>query len=167
VIVMSQGPAISYNSGETFGYFLGVIFDPIFYVACSADGNTIIIGGWPWVSPDGGQTIYEINGPFGTPYISKPSMCSADGRTLGFLDSGIYLSLPLPSQPTAISATISNGVPKFTLKGQPGYTFVVQASTDLISWSNIATVVNTNGTVPFVDPASASFGARFYRAILP
>ena len=66
-------------------------------------------------------------------------MSSSDGNTLATLDSYndlIYLSLPPPSQPSALSvpAYSSQGVPTFQLTGQAGYTYIIEASTDLVNW---------------------------------
>jgi hypothetical protein len=52
------------------------------------------------------------------------------------------------------------------LTGQPGYTYAVQASTNLINWEYIATFINTNGTVPFTDPSSTNYNERYYRVLL-
>ncbi len=136
----------------------------------SADGHTLIIGGYSGieVSPDTGTSWYQVN----PPYLAGSVMASADGNTLAILDRDndlIYLSQPFPSRPFALSlATNSvNGLPVFQLTGQSGFYYIVQASTNLINWSNIATLANTNGVVSFTDPASTNFNRRFYRAVAP
>jgi hypothetical protein len=139
-------------------------------VACSADGKTILLAAYRGaaVSPDTGASWYNVNGPPTLSYGTVRS--SADGKTLGELSFGtIYLSLPPPSQSSALSvaANPSNGLPTFQLTGQPGYSYAVQASTNLVDWTNISLVVNTNGTVPFTDPASTNYNQRFYRAVTP
>jgi hypothetical protein len=58
-------------------------------------------------------------------------------------------------------------LPVFQLTGQPGYSYSVQASTNLANWTNIAILVNTNGTILFADPASTNYNQMFYRAIAP
>jgi hypothetical protein len=120
------------------------------------------------VSPDTGNTWYEANAP-GNDFEVAEVMCSADGNTLAMFPNGtLYLSLPPPSQPSALSvATISsNGMPTFELTGQPGYTYIVQASTNLINWEYVATFINTNGTVPFTDADSPNYSQRYYRVVL-
>ena len=48
--------------------------------------------------------------------------------------------------------------------GFPGMTNIVQASTNLTSWTSIFT--NTAGVYDFTDSSASSYGNRFYRAIL-
>jgi hypothetical protein len=81
----------------------------------------------------------------------------------------IYLSIPPPGQPLTLSVATnaSGGSPLFQLTGESGYNYTVQASTNLVNWTNIVSVVNTNGMVPFTDPASANYKQRFYRAVAP
>jgi hypothetical protein len=139
-------------------------------VACSADGQTILLAayGGAAVSPDTGGSWYYVNGPYSLSSGSVRS--SADGKTLAELSFGsIYLSTPPPSQPSSLSETtsISNGWPVFQLTGQAGYTYDVQASTNLSNWTTIAVLVNTNGVVPFSDPAATNYNQRFYRAVAP
>jgi hypothetical protein len=139
-------------------------------VDCSASGETIILTAYCadiLVSPDTGNSWYAANTPHGFDGVGVKS--SADGKTLAiFSDGSLFLSLPPPSLPSALSvATISsNGLPTFELSGQPGYTYTVQASTNLINWEYVATFINTNGTVPFTDPDSPNYSQRYYRVVL-
>jgi len=96
-------------------------------------------------------------------------MSSADGNTLAVFNGTIYLSKPPPTQPftLAVATIASNGVPTFNLTGQAGYSYFVQASSDLINWATIANLMNTNGTVPFTDPAGTNYAQRFYRIVVP
>ena len=59
----------------------------------------------------------------------------------------------------------AGGSPTFTLSGQPGYEYFIQVSPDLINWSTITTLMNTNGIVSFTDPGYSGYNQRFYRAI--
>jgi len=65
-----------------------------------------------------------------------------------------------------------NGAPQFTVQGQPGFSYVIEATTNLLSppalipWQPI----HTNGTFgdgqfQFTDPDSTLFPHRFYRAV--
>jgi len=137
-------------------------------VACSADGKTILVTQWfqTSVSPDTGKTWYTANAPYIAAYGTYNS--SANGGTLAILAYGtLYLSFPPPTESSHISVTTSDDVQNFSLSGQPGYTYIIQASTNLTAWTNIAIIVNSNGTVPFTDPDSTNYGQRFYRAIVP
>ncbi len=54
----------------------------------------------------------------------------------------------------------------FTLVGQTGQTNEIDASTNLLTWTPLGTVVNTNGTLTFTDLTAANYPGRFYRALV-
>jgi hypothetical protein len=58
---------------------------------------------------------------------------------------------------------LGDGLFHFTINSPAGAVLTVQASTNLVNWTQIAVVTNTTGTMDFADPASASFPRRFYR----
>lgn len=72
------------------------------------------------------------------------------------------------SQPFTLSITTnrSNGLLVCQLTGQPAY-YTVQSSSDLLNWTTIAYLANTNGAVNFVDPNSTNYPCQFYRATSP
>jgi hypothetical protein len=165
--------ALSTNGGSSWSNYYSEPF--IFSVACSEDAKVIILitTEYPVIqaSPNTGGTWYSANYP-GSGFENQVMsiMCSADGKTLAVFGNGaIYVSLPPPSEPSALSVatSTSNGLPSFQFTGQPGYTYVVQASTNLANWTNIATIVNSNGTVPFTDPDSTNYEQRYYRTVVP
>ena len=169
IAVAGFGTEISIDGGASWGF--DNVAPPTYpgNIAMSADGHQLVLTGdqgyYIYVSPDAGYTWYRAN----FPYINSVVMSSADGNTLAAFNGSIYLALPPPSQPLALSAatTTSNGMPIFQLTGQAGYSYTVQVSCDLLDWTNLATVVNTNGTVQFTDPASTNCKQRFYRAVAP
>ena len=55
----------------------------------------------------------------------------------------------------------------FQLSVPVGITYVILASTDLQTWTPIATNVATNGNVVFTDTAATNYPCRFYRAMVP
>ena len=65
--------------------------------------------------------------------------------------------------PTVSGLGFSNGQPSFLIGGAAGFTYIVQASTNLVNWNNIYT--NPPGSLPlnWADPATNSFFLRFYR----
>jgi len=106
---------------------------------------------------------------------------SAGSHTLGFrLDTftniqtsaivtNVTLGLMGVSQPFSLLVTtnVSDGLRVFQLIGQPGFTYTVEASTNLLDWNPIALLINTNGTVRFVDSNQTNAPQRFYRAVVP
>lgn len=61
----------------------------------------------------------------------------------------------------------TNSVPLLKLTGASNFTYMVQFSTNLTSWTPVATLVNSNGISYFADPAVTNSGRRFYRALSP
>lgn len=61
-------------------------------------------------------------------------------------------------------ARLGNGQFHVRLDGITGRTNVVQASTDLVTWTPVLT--NSAGLYDFTDPDSSSYPFRFYRAVL-
>ncbi len=64
-------------------------------------------------------------------------------------------------------ARMTNGQFGFTLQSEPGLRCDILATTNLAlpisAWTNLATLTNVIGTVPFLDPAT-NLNRRFYRA---
>jgi len=46
----------------------------------------------------------------------------------------------------------------------PAGTYIIQASTNLLNWTSIATTNVSNGVLDFSDPNGSNFIQRFYRA---
>jgi hypothetical protein len=59
---------------------------------------------------------------------------------------------------------LPSGQFQFTLSGDAGAIYTIEASTDLVNWTQITNVVNSSGAVPIVDPDAANRSHRFYRA---
>jgi hypothetical protein len=76
------------------------------------------------------------------------------------------VTVSVPARPTLGMPGMTNGQCGFWLNGDPGPDYTVQTSTNLTSWSSVATV--DTPTLPYfwADTNSAAFPARFYRAIL-
>ena len=51
----------------------------------------------------------------------------------------------------------------FQFSVQPGFTYVIMASSDLANWTPISTNVAQANTILFADPAASNFPSRFYR----
>ena len=55
---------------------------------------------------------------------------------------------------------------RFTLLGEAGRTYAIQASIDLKHWETVTSLFNSTGTNQFMEPATNS-KPRFYRAMTP
>jgi hypothetical protein len=107
----------------------------------------------------------NIRNPTFTPdvadlYIFRLQASNAAGaiciRTLAFT------ATPAPPRILAASLVWTNGQFSFTLQSQPGSAVEIQASTNLVDWTSLATLTNETGTLPFTDP-DKTFTRRFYR----
>ena len=82
-----------------------------------------------------------------------------------FYRARIYTgSLPAPAIRVDGSAGFQGGEFGFNLNGVAGQTVVIEASTDLASWSGLATNLLGAGPLYWSDPEATNFLARFYRA---
>jgi hypothetical protein len=62
---------------------------------------------------------------------------------------------------------LTNGVAKLSATGNPGLLYVLEASTNLLSWTKLCVRTNLTGTVDFSDTAAPKFTRRFYRVLAP
>jgi hypothetical protein len=69
----------------------------------------------------------------------------------------------LPKLAVAASSLSVEGY-KFSLSGDPGLSYSIEASTDLINWAPLETVTNGSGGLSWVDSAATNLSHRFYRA---
>lgn len=57
-----------------------------------------------------------------------------------------------------------DGCAILSFEGVRGQTYTVQASTDMVNWTNIGTVTGNNkGLCQFVDPNAPKYPHRYYR----
>lgn len=71
------------------------------------------------------------------------------------------------TQPITLGISLTNGAPLLQLTAATNYTYLIQSSTDLVNWTPTALLLNTNGSVQFMDSAVTNSRARFYRAVMP
>ena len=67
---------------------------------------------------------------------------------------------------TSMSVAEVNGFPSFSVLGTAGMNYLVQYSSDLDWWFDLASLASTGTTTPFQD-APSNDTHRFYRLILP
>ena len=93
-------------------------------------------------------------------YTNVSSVVTITNITLGFVDLPDTFSL-------SFTGAYTNGQPVFQLNGPAGYTYRLETSTNLVDWTNVAILANTNGVVPFVDPESTDASQMFFRVVVP
>jgi sugar lactone lactonase YvrE len=69
-----------------------------------------------------------------------------------------------PGPPSILAPLLvwTNGQFSFTLRSQAGRAVEIQASSNLVDWTSLATLTNQTGTLPFTDTDN-TFTRRFYR----
>lgn len=104
----------------------------------------------------GGLLAWQTNYFFMTSYDSS----GAEGPTstgLTYITPGILTA----------SLSPTNGAIKLSFPVAPGYSYELQASSDLKTWSNIwaSSSTGSNAWVDFSEPVTNSIAARFYRLV--
>ena len=123
--------------------------------------------------PYGGGDQGHLRRQFGSPDRRRPtgSQLRLPGRFQGDIyDPSVSLGVlvPEPSAPHFLTPVAQNGSVSLTLISTPGFTYQIQASTNLTSLTNWTTLTNftsTNGTNQFIDTNVNSFSHRYYRAV--
>jgi hypothetical protein len=85
------------------------------------------------------------------------------GGNFGTLESQGIVVFSYPLTPRIISLRRTTDFFQFAVSGPPGI-YTVQASTDLIGWSDLATVTNELGFARFEDEQANLSPQKFYRA---
>jgi hypothetical protein len=62
---------------------------------------------------------------------------------------------------------LTNGVVTLSVTGDSGPLYILEASTNLFSWTKLGVRTNLTGTVDFSDPAAVKLTRRFYRILAP
>jgi O-glycosyl hydrolase len=97
------------------------------------------------------------------------------GAHVGVTNNLFSVTLPADSvftvtysnaMPYFLAPSLVNGNINLLLAGTAGFTYQIQASPDLANWTPLTNIVNTNGTIQFIDTNTANFSGRFYRAAL-
>lgn len=79
-----------------------------------------------------------------------------------------YITVTGSSRPLLVNgAGFSGGLFQFTVSGTVGRSITVEGSTNLATWSALATLPNQTGVVQFQDTNSTQICYRFYRAAVP
>jgi hypothetical protein len=60
---------------------------------------------------------------------------------------------------------MQNTLSRLTITGTPGSSGIIQVSSDLQTWSDLASFANETGSFEYQDDAAADVTVRFYRII--
>jgi len=133
-----------------------------------------------------GKFQFVLSGQVGTNYVIQASSdfvvwtpistnTIPAGGSMTIIDSNMasftrrfYRALAIPASPPQLSGvTVSHGTPQFVLHGSTGSSCVIQASSNLVSWSAIFTnTIPAAGSMLITDPGATNQRQRFYRAVV-
>jgi hypothetical protein len=79
----------------------------------------------------------------------------------------VVVNFSMPGTAIVLSNPVhaGDGFFHFTISSATGGVLRVEATTNFVSWSAIATVTNVSGLFDYLDTNSTSFDRRFYRAL--
>jgi hypothetical protein len=76
----------------------------------------------------------------------------------------VPLGPPLPAELTD-AMRLPSGQVQLQIQGQVDRRYQVQASTNLLDWQGLTTLIATNNSIPFRDPGATGSARRFYRTL--
>ena len=111
-------------------------------------------------------------------YTPPNNFVGSDTFTYTLYDSGLGANLTGTAMvsvdassgngPSVVSITLNAGLPTISFTGIPGFTYAIQASADMVNWSEIGTVTaGSNGLFQFTDANANRYSARYYRTSAP
>ncbi len=113
----------------------------------------------------------NITGATATNYIclnvQPPNLGGYDviiSNSLGSVTSTLA-SLTLVGRPLLLSPLAGTNAFSFILSGDPGFNYTIEVTTNFHTWTNLATLTNATGQVPFTD-TNLPYRFRAYRARL-
>jgi len=74
-------------------------------------------------------------------------------------------ALTPPPTPDLVLVQDPNGDFVINLTGPLGTAYVVQTTSNFVTWESLATVTNMTGQIRIFDPAARQHSLRFYRAV--
>ena len=155
------------------GYPLNIAVADLATNWSDVDGDTVSLAGIS-VSADG-VTVANNNGTlvyFGTNNVDDEFVCAISDGWGGTNVQIVYVDIVLTNTAPSITAlrTGSNGGVTLSLAGAPGYTYVLEATSNLLSpgsWLPISTnTLGTNGIWTVTDTQATNNPIQFYRLIL-
>ena len=126
------------------------------FLGCVSGTNGLTLT-WP------GQYVLQTATNVPGPYYDMPDVTSPWVATITSGPQRFFRARGVVAGTVGPSSYLSNGQFRLNVAGLAGYSYVVQASTDLMSWLPIQT---NPAPFVFVDTSAASYGCRFYRTML-
>ena len=147
------GQVVINTAGTSFRNALAV------YTGAAVTNLTMVATNLPGVGTNTSQVSFNANA--GTTY-----QIAVDG--FNGTNGSVTIHLAMPNGNIILSSPVrgGDGLFHFTITSPAGIVLRIDASTDLVAWTSIATVTNVTGTMDFGDPDSPNFARRYYRVSL-
>jgi hypothetical protein len=136
------------------------------------DDSMLTVQGWSGSLYGGGQQqiIFGKNSSaLTTAQLAHIQFYNPAGLTNGMYPARLLASGEIvPASGVASRANMSlspqPGGMQVMLQGEPGHTYSIETSTDLVHWTPWTNQVNSTGTISITDTAATNYPMRFYRA---
>jgi len=128
------------------------------FVALARNGND---GGVGIVSSTDGVTWTHRYSPYG---YRLEGVTFGNDSFIAVGSSGTILQSGTLVQFLPTTARLGDGTMRMILGSETGAVLALDASTNLVDWTPVATLTNSLGTVSYVDSDATNFNQRFYRA---
>jgi hypothetical protein len=164
IVVQDQSPPVILSQPQSQTNFIGAT--ATFSVAAAACTSLA----FQWYSNNAALTIPTNS----TLVLSNLTLAAAGNYYVvasadGGSSTSLVATLTVNLIPPGINGVTGNPDGSFSLNltGSPGYTYILEATTNLFppgNWLPIATnTLGTNGTLPFTDTSATNFPQQFYR----
>lgn len=107
--------------------------------------------GWPWLP--------------GYSYFLNVTNTSSSTQPFSLLMSGVYPEAGGVTQFTSVQALPNNGGIQLNMQVNPGWTYNVLVSEDLIHWSVLGPFTPASGTYTYTVTPSPNYNAQFFRLV--
>ena len=144
---MQSGVSITWNVANTFFY------------TWSADQRMLVCNNN--TLPAGTTISWILN-----PSAAGQNFRDLAGNALPSNVSGSFTTAGNTNATLSNLAKFSGNQFQFTLTGDSGAMYRIEATTNFSGWTDLGTNTATGGSFLFVDPAASGFNNRFYRAVL-
>jgi len=110
------------------------------------------------------------NAPTGTTSITLTNAIFANEQgerveAVRLISGTLVVAVAIPAHLGAIVVS-TNGQARFQITGTENRRYLIQASTNLVQWTDLSTIAAAPGAVEFTDSTATNFSFRFYRAVL-
>lgn len=137
----------------------------------SATGTDLFSQDLPTLAPGESEDASFVWSVAGLPHdLNVVAVLSGSGLANNFSTAKLTadLAIDLTTPPRLEDCHyLSDGSFQLTVLSEPGRSYAVQSSTNLIDWIPVTTFVSTNATTTIVDPTADKSPYRFYRAVIP